>query len=273
MGKLSGKVAIVTGAGGGIGSETALVLAGHGAKIVVTAHRHETGDKILELLKSKGFDAVAAIGDVSDDAVAKAAVAAAIDNFGRIDILHNNAAATGSEQMSKDVEITGFDAAVWHRAMSVNVYGPAQLCKYAIPHMIKQGGGSIIMTSSGRGVQGDLGYPAYGASKAALMNLSANIAVQYGKQGIRSNAIVVGFVLTPKNQLGVPDPMKTMLERHTLTPDVGTPNNIAQTVAFLASDESAFITGSNIYCDGGIALHSPPVADMREMTTTLVPAP
>jgi NAD(P)-dependent dehydrogenase (short-subunit alcohol dehydrogenase family) len=175
--------------------------------------------------------------------------------------------------MNADKPIAEFDAAVWHRAMAVNVYGPAQLVKHAIPHMIKQGGGSIIMTSSGRGVQGDLGYPAYGASKAALMNLSNNIAVEYGKHGIRSNAIVVGFVLTPKNEVGVPDPMKDMLERHSLTPYVGAPRHIADTVAFLASDESAFITGSAVYCDGGIALHSPPVADMRDMALQLVPSP
>ena len=271
MGKLSGKVAIITGAGGGIGTETAHVLAGHGAKLVLCVRRQESADALLAPLHAKGYEAIAVIGDVSEDSVAQQAVAKAIEVYGRIDIIHNNAAATGREQMQADVEITGFDAAVWHRAMSVNVYGPAQLCKYAIPHMIKQGGGSIIMTSSGRGVQGDVGYPAYGASKAAMMNLSNNIAVQYGKQGIRSNSIVVGFVLTPKNETGVPDPMKVMLERHHLTPHVGTPRHIADTVAFLASDESAFTTGSTIYCDGGIALHSPPVADMMEMSLKLIP--
>lgn len=271
MGRLSGKAAIVTGAGSGIGEATAHLLAGYGAGVVVAAHRPESAERVAGEIRARGLQAAPVAGDVSEEAVARAAVEAALSAFGRIDVVHNNAAATGREQMNRDVEVTGFEPEVWSRAMAVNVYGPALLCKHAIPHMIRQGGGSIIMTSSGRGLQGDVGFPAYGASKAALMNLSANIAAQYGKQGIRCNSIIVGFVLTAKNEAGVPPELKAMLERHHLTPYVGKPDHVAELVAFLASDESAFITGAAIPCDGGITTHGATVADLQAMQLKLVP--
>jgi NAD(P)-dependent dehydrogenase (short-subunit alcohol dehydrogenase family) len=137
-------------------------------------------------------------------------------------------------------------------------------CKHTIPHMLKTGGGSIIFATSGFGLLGDVTLTAYAASKAALMALARSVAAQYGKQGIRSNAIMIGFVLNEHAQKGVPDEIKQLLLDQHLTPQLGSPRQIADVVSFLASDESSFITGAVIPVDGGFTSHSPSMVPMRE---------
>ena len=131
--------------------------------------------------------------------------------------------------------------------------------------MIKGGGGSIIMVSSGRGVQGDLALAAYGASKAALINLALNVATQYGKQGVRANSVVVGMVMTPSVEAVTTPEIRALLRSHHLTPEIGAPRDVAEAIAFLASDSARFITGATLAADGGITCHTAPYADFAGM--------
>ena len=136
-------------------------------------------------------------------------------------------------------------------------------CKHAIPVMLKTGGGSIIHSTSGFGAQGDQTLTAYAASKAALIALSRSVAAQYGKQGIRSNAIQIGLVVNPNAQHSMPAEVKQIILDEHLTPELGTPRQVADVVAFLASDESSFITGHTLAVDGGFSSHVPTLTPMR----------
>lgn len=263
MGKLSGRVAIITGGGGGIGRETSYVLAAHGARIVVADIMGEAAARVAEEINKEGGEAIAVMVDLVAEEQIRAMVDRAIETFGRIDIVHNNAALQTEDQIAVDGDVLSLSVDIWDRAMAVNARGPMLVCKHVIPHMIHQGGGSIINSSSGLGVQGEISQTAYGASKAALINLSRFIATQYGKLGIRSNSLVIGRVMTDKEHAASPV-VQELLEASHLTPYLGKPRHIADTVAFLASDEAAFITGATIPVDGGFTCHSPTFAQFRE---------
>ena len=265
MSTLEDKVAIVTGGGSGIGAATALMLAKKGAKVVVVARRLDTVQAVADKITAAGGTALALSADIGEEDQIINMVEQAIKHFGRIDILHNNAALTDSGSMGSDGAIADMEADAWDRILRVNLRGPMLCSKYVIPHMLKQGGGSIIMSGSGKGIEGDLGQPAYGASKAGLINLTQNIATQYGKQGIRANIVVVGLVMTEGLDNNFPQALKDMMEDHHLTPYLGASEDIANAVAFLASDESRFITGQQLFADGGFTAHSPAVADLRRM--------
>lgn len=262
MARLDGKVMIVTGAGSGIGEAVALRVGREGARVVVAAHRQESAERVVAEITAAGGTAIGAFGDVSKEEVAASIVARAIEAYGRIDVLHNNAAATTYEVMGRDVSIAEADIEIWQRTLAVNLLGPMMLSRNTIPHMIAQGGGSIIMTSSARAIEGDLGYPAYGASKAALMNLASNIATQYGRQGVRCNSLIVGFVMTKVLDSNIDQATKDLVTRHQLSPFFGQPDDIANAVVFLASDESRFVTGTSLAVDGGITAHTAPYADL-----------
>jgi len=266
MQSLDGKVAIITGAGSGIGQRVALMLAERGAKVVVAASREESAGRTTDLIRAAGGDAAATWGDLADLATPARVVDAAMAAFGKIDVLVNNAAVTDAETLVKDANITEMDGATWERVLRVNTVAPALLCKHAIPHMITAGGGSIINVASGRAIQGDLGLPAYGASKAALINLALNVAAQYGKQRVRANAIIVGMVMTPPVAAATAPEMIELFTAHHLTPYVADPEDIAEPIAFLASDAARFITGATLAVDGGMTSHAAPFADVMKMS-------
>jgi NAD(P)-dependent dehydrogenase (short-subunit alcohol dehydrogenase family) len=188
-----------------------------------------------------------------------------VERFARIDVLHNNAAALDTPQRHADRDVCNVDIAAWDRAMNVNVRGAMLCCKHVIPVMLKNGGGSIIHSSSGFGLLGDVTLTAYAASKAALMQLSRSVAAQYGKQGVRSNAIMIGFVINDHAQKSVPQEVKDILLEQHLTPALGSPKQIADAVLFLASDESSFITGHTMAVDGGFTSHSPAMVPLRAL--------
>ena len=201
--------------------------------------------------------------DVGAEPPIQAMVQQVIGHYGRIDILHNNAAALDTAQRHADRDVVNVDIAAWDRAMDVNARGAMLCCKHVVPHMLKSGGGSIIFATSGFGALGDITLTSYAASKAALMALARSVAAQYGKQGIRSNAIMIGLALTEKSAAHMPAELKQILLDQHLTPELGRPRQIADVVAFLASDESSFITGAVIPVDGGWTSHSPAMAPMR----------
>src|ERR1700722_11317688 len=215
---LTGKVSIVTGAAGGIGAETALLLASEGSAVVVADLNEAGARKTADLIAQAGGTAVAVAFDLGDEDSIRALVAAAVSAFGGIDVLFNNAAAThlGGE---RDHPIAQADGEVWDATMAINLRGTMQMTKHTVPHMIARGGGSIINASSGAGLSGDLGHPAYGASKAALGRLTTYTATEFGKQGIRCNAIAPGLIVTATTELTyAAAPLRSIMLRHHLTP-------------------------------------------------------
>lgn len=263
--KLEGRVAIVTGAAGGLGAESARVMASHGARVAIIDINLDAAEETAEAIRGTECDAVAVRCDVSLESDVKEMVSQVANHFGRIDVLHNNAAILSSEQRSKDLDIVNMDVDAWDRAMAVNLRGAMLCCKYSIPEMLKLQRGSIICSTSGFGVQGDMTLSAYAASKAALIILCKSVAAQYGKQGVRANALHIGLA-PAENAHGTMNPtvMEIIRQNH-LTPDLGTPRQIADTVAFLASDEAGFITGSTLVADGGFSSHAPSLVQVREL--------
>lgn len=260
-GKLEQRVAIVTGAAGGIGAATARRLAADGATVILA----DIDAAAVEAVAATIPDAEAIAVDLIRESSIKQLVDGVASRHGRIDILHNNAAIQNDAQRQQDLDVVNLDVAAWDLAMSVNVRGAMLMSKYVVPHMIAGGGGSIIHSASGFGVQGEATLTAYGTSKAALIQLNRMIATQYGKQNVRSNCMVIGFVLTPLAIESTPDMVKDILLSHHLTPQLGQPEDIAALVAFLASDESRFITGAAIPIDGGVTAHQPSYADFQKL--------
>jgi NAD(P)-dependent dehydrogenase (short-subunit alcohol dehydrogenase family) len=263
-GKLDGKVAIVTGAGSGLGEECARVLALHGARVAVVDIQAEAAAAVAQSIRDGGSDALAITTDMIDEDQIRAMAQQVIAHFGRIDVLHNNAAALDTAQRHADRDVCNVDIAAWDRAMDVNARGAMLACKHVVPHMLAGGGGSIIFATSGFGALGDVTLTSYAASKAALMALARSVAAQYGKQGIRSNAIMIGLALTEKSAAHMPAELKQILLDQHLTPTLGRPRQIADVVAFLASEESSFITGAVLPVDGGFTSHSPAMVPLRE---------
>lgn len=258
------RVAIVTGGGTGIGLATALMLAGRGAKIAVAGPEAAPLDEAVARVEATGGEAIALIMDVTDEETVANGIAQVVDRFGRLDILHANAAQTG--MLAGDGLIADMDADFWDRAFAVNLRGAMLTAKHAIPRMIAAGGGSVVFTGSGKGLAGDLDFPAYGTTKAGLLSLSRYIATQYGKQGIRSNVVVVGLVMTEALDRNMPPEAQALMREHNMVDYLGRPEDIAEVVAFLASDQSRYITGASIVADGGFTSHSAVFADMMRFT-------
>lgn len=262
---LSDRVAIVTGAGQGIGAEVAAVMADRGATVILNDIVADRVEETAAALRAQGFRAEASVFDLTDEDDIARAVGAIAARHGRIDIVHNNAAFQTSEQRAHDLDVINLPADAWDKAFAVNARGPMLLCKHVLPTMISGGGGAIIHSASGFGLLGEMTLTAYGASKAALINLGRFIATQYGKQGVRSNVIAIGFVLSENAIESTPQAVKDVLLSHHLNPELGSPRDIANVVAFLASDESRFINGALIPVDGGFSAHQASMVDFQRL--------
>ena len=259
--RLQGKVAIVTGAASGIGAETATRLAHEGAAVVVADINLPGAEQLVTRIIATGAAAAAVRVDLGDEQSITDMVAFAVNRFGGLDILDNNAADTRLSA-TRDVGVEHTDTQVWDTIMRINLRGTMLACRAAIPRMRARGGGSIINMSSGSGLTGALAPTAYGVSKAGIITLTQYVATQHGKEGIRCNAIAPGLIVTDAASSYASGPFGEMMLRHHLTPRLGTPGDIAAAVAFLASDEAAFITGQTISVDGGLLAHAPYHADM-----------
>jgi NAD(P)-dependent dehydrogenase (short-subunit alcohol dehydrogenase family) len=262
-GRVQGKAALVTGAGGGIGAACALALAREGAAVAVADIDLAAARRIVAHIEEEGGRAVALHVDLGDEASVTAMVEGAAQALGGLDILHNNAADTRLSG-TRDMAVEKVDTGVWDDIMRINLRGTMIACRAAIPHLRKRSG-AIVNTSSNAALAGALSHSAYSASKAALNSLTQSIATQHGKEGIRCNAVSPGLIVTPANEeryasSGVGD----IMLRHQLTPRLGRPEDIAAAVVFLASDEASFITGQVICVDGGSLAHQPYVAAFRD---------
>ena len=259
---LAGRVAIVTGSGANIGEACARALADAGASVILGDINLAGAERVADDIVAGGGTAIAHPLDLAEEGSVASLIATVIGRFGRIDILHNNAADTSLAQMHADGSIVELDAAIWDRAFRVNARGTMLMIKHAAPHMIAGGGGSIINTSTGVSLTGDIFNPSYSSSKAAVNALTRNAAVQFGRHNIRCNAITPGLVLSPLAREMMSADQIDMIQRHVLLPRFSRPEDIAGAVVFLASDAASFITGQIISVDGGIVHHTPYTADV-----------
>ena len=252
--RLQDKVAIITGAGGGMGRVAAQLFAAQGAKVVVAEFGESPGRETVDLVEQAGGQATFVKTDVSDEASARAMVDHAVATYGRVDVLYNNAGV----MPEADHSVIDTDVAVWDQVMAVNVRGVFLGCKYAIPRMLEHGSGSVINISSFVALLGcSVPQDAYTASKGAVLSLTRSLAVQFGPQGVRSNAICPGPIETPllMDWLLKDEAAKQLRLARNPTGRFGKPQEIVNLAIYLASDESRWTNGAAMVVDGGISVN------------------
>lgn len=247
--KLKGKVALITGAGSGMGKAISFLFAEEGAKVVLNDINEVTLEEVAQRIRAKGGEAATIVGNVMQEEDVQRMIDMAVERYGSIDILVNNAGIM--DGMVPAAEVTDER---WERVMGVNLTGPMRTIRKALPMMLKQGAGVIINISSVGGLYGSRAGAAYTASKHGLIGLTKNVAFQYAKEGIRCNAIAPGGVETnimPEgtslNSFGVERAMAGIQ----MNPRMGKPEEIATVALFLASEDSSFVNGTVITADAG----------------------
>jgi NAD(P)-dependent dehydrogenase (short-subunit alcohol dehydrogenase family) len=252
--RLRDKVTIITGGGGGMGRVAAQMFAAEGAAVVVAEYSETAGAETVELVRAAGGKATFVKTDVSNEADAKAMVDQAVSTYGRLDCLYNNAGV----MPEADHSVIDTDVATWDSVMAVNVRGVFLGCKFAVPAMVEGGGGSIINIASFVALVGcSVPQDAYTASKGAVLSLTRSLAVQFGPQGIRTNAICPGPVETPllMDWLVKDEAAKQLRLARNPTGRFGKPEEIVHMAVYLASDESRWTNGASLVVDGGITVN------------------
>lgn len=261
MARVQGKVALITGGASGIGLSSAILMAKEGAKVVIADFNEKEAKAAAEKIIKQGGEAIGIFLDAGKQESIKLAVDKTVETYGTITVLVNN---VGLTNLHKDLDVVNMDLDEWDRLMDVNLKSVLLGSRFAIPHMIKAGGGSIINTASMAGFAGDATRSAYGASKAAVVNLTRYIAVQYGKDNIRCNGVAPGLILTPAAEKNMPPAVQDIFAKYNALPYHGEADDIGYTVLFLASDESKFITGQTIQVEGGHYIANPSISDFNE---------
>ena len=248
MGRLDGKVCVITGAGGGMGREAAILFTAEGAKVCVADVAIAAAEETATMCEGEAF---AFPVDVADEGQVAAMMAAAAERFGGIDVLYNNAGISPDD----DASILDTSVEAWERVQGVNTKGVFLCCKYGIPYLQRRGGGSVINVASFVAIVGAAtSQIAYTASKGAVLSMTRELAVQFAREGIRVNALCPGPVETPL-LLNIFGDNPAALERrraHWPTGRLGKPREIVNGALFLASDESSYVTGSTFLVDGGL---------------------
>lgn len=248
--RLEGKVVLVTGAGSGIGRATALACVREGAKVVAADVQVAGGEATVAQIKQAGGEATFVPADVSRATAVEALIVKVVATYGRIDCAHNNAGIEGAMAMTAD-----YPEDDWDRVIGVNLKGVWLCMKYELPHMLRQGSGAIVNTSSLAGLVGARRMSAYVASKHGVAGLTKTAALEYATSGIRINAVCPGIIRTPMVE-------RAFLSRHADLEDrlasaepigrLGTPEEVAEAVVWLCSDAASFVTGHTLSVDGGI---------------------
>ena len=252
MSALSNKVAIITGASSGIGYATARRFAREGAKVVVTARRQPELEALVEEIIQAGGHAVALAGDARDEGLAEALVELAISRFGGLDIAFNNAGTIGEIGATPDMSLSA-----WENTINTNLTSAFLGAKHQIPAMLERNSGSLIFTSTFVGYTVGLpGMAAYAASKAGLIGLTQALASEFGARGIRVNALLPGGTDTPMGRAfaSTPEALAFVQGLHALK-RMASPDEIAQSALYLASDASSFTTGTALLADGGVSIN------------------
>ena len=249
--RIAGKVAIVTGANVGIGAAVAKVLAEEGAAVVITGRRKDLLDQVVADIQRKKGRALAIAGSVTDETHVRSVVDQCVRTFGRLNVLVNNAGIGAFGKLLHEI-----DDATWHELLDVNLTGVFRMTRAAVSAMLKNGGGSIINMSSVGGVIGFSGSAAYGTSKGGLELFTKCVAMDYAQNGIRCNSVCPGLIDTPMAAplLNNPDMKAEVLSAYPIR-RVGTPEEVAKMVLYLASDDASWVTGSSFMIDGGLTAH------------------
>jgi NAD(P)-dependent dehydrogenase (short-subunit alcohol dehydrogenase family) len=248
--RLEGKVALITGGASGMGMVASELFASEGARVVLTDVNDEAAAATATAITDAGGEAVSVHADVSKEAEARHMVDMAVDTFGRLDVLYNNAGV----MLGDDGSVDAMDESIWDLTLAVNVKGVAFGCKYGIPAMIASGGGSIINVASFVAWLGAAtSQTAYTASKGAVLAMTREIAVEYARRGIRCNALCPGPIETPLlMQLLSDDAKRQRRFVHIPMGRLGQAGELAKAALFLASDDSSYMTGASLIVDGGI---------------------
>jgi NAD(P)-dependent dehydrogenase (short-subunit alcohol dehydrogenase family) len=246
---MENKVALITGAGSGIGRASALAFAREGAKVVVADMSAEGGEETVRLIEAAGGEAMFVKTDVTRAAEVEALIQKIVERYGRLDCAHNNAGIEGIVALTAD-----YPEEMWDRVLRINLKGAFLSMKYEIPQMLKQGGGAIVNTASSLGLVGIQGISAYVASKGGVVGLTRTAAVEYAPSGIRINALMPGVTRTPMmdRQMGdnahLAEPQYTSL--HPIG-RLGLPEEIAEGAVWMCSDAASFVVGHAMAIDGG----------------------
>ena len=257
MNSLQDRVAIVTGAASGLGFATAARMASEGAQVVIADIDHERAAAAASTI---GAAAIAIYVDVSDEQSVQGMVASVAERFGRIDIVHNNAAALGLDVLGRDGDVVDMDVDVWDRTMAVNLRGPMLVCKHAIPVILAGGRGAIVNTSSLSGLLGEQNHLAYAYSKAALLAFTRHVANMHGANGIRCNAVAPGLMLTDVAIERLSERQLKGFRAERLLENASRPEDVANLVVFLVSDLASCITGQTYVIDAGTMAKRPRAA-------------
>ncbi|MGG1552140.1 SDR family NAD(P)-dependent oxidoreductase [Paenibacillus ferrarius] len=250
--RLADKVTLITGAGSGIGQSSAYLFASEGAYVIVNDIQPEKGEETVAAIRAAGGKAIFLQADVTDPASVARMVEQAIEQCGRIDVLFNNAGISGVGALHE------VEPEQWERVMTVNIRGVYLPSKYVLPHMMAQGGGSIINMSSCIAEIGLARRASYAATKGAVLALTKSMQVDYAPYHIRVNALLPGTILTPfvedylRKSYTDQEAAVASLKSRQLSNDLGRPEDVAKAALFLASDESKFMMGSPLYIDGGV---------------------
>ena len=242
--RLEGKVAVVTGAGQGLEAAIARKFAGEGARLVLADLRTGPVGRVVEEIVAAGGEAAAVQVDVTSDDDCRRMIATAVERYGGIEILVNNAGIAGKGT------VTEVSEEKWDQVLAVNLKGAFLASRHAVPHMERAGSGSIVCISSIAGLVGEEGQIAYHASKHGVIGLVRSMALDHAQAGIRVNAVCPGALRTPLLEPLTEERLERLNSKHAMG-RIGEPEEVARTVLHLASDESSFITGSALVVDGG----------------------
>jgi 3-oxoacyl-[acyl-carrier protein] reductase len=244
--RLENKVAVITGAGSGIGKETALLFAIEGAKVVVADMNEKAGEETVAEIEKNGEGFFVKL-DVSNREQSKQMVKTTLEKYGRIDILINNAGIAQDAFLSKMTEEQ------WDKVINVNLKGVFNCTQAVVEVMMNQGNGVIINTSSIVGLSGNVGQVNYAATKAGLIGMTKTLAKELGKKGIRVNAVAPGFIATPMTS-NVPEKILEMMKEKTPLRRLGETKDVAYAYLYLVSDEANFVNGAVLCVDGGLII-------------------
>jgi NAD(P)-dependent dehydrogenase (short-subunit alcohol dehydrogenase family) len=251
---LNGRVVLVAGGAGGIGTATCVRLAEEGASVVVADLNEKAAADVAATIRASGGSAESTPIDLRVEQSVVAAIDLAVKAFGGLDVLHANAADLSPDTIGQDSDVESMPLEVFDRTIAVNLRGHVLCARHAIPKLLERGGGALVFTSSAAAFAGEPERPSYAMAKSGLGGLVRHVASRWGKLGIRANAVAPGLVLTDTIRESLDPAFRDMAMGLTRSARLGTPEDIASMVAFLASDDASWITGQVFSVDGGAVL-------------------